>query len=354
MIKTIYLNNIRSFKDVTFDLEPGKIAITGKNGVGKTTIIDVIGYVLFDLDKYRKPETYINEKGEEVNERSLYEFLRKGTTRGKMEITLEVENPQGNLDEIKVIVRLKKVGKKQETVSETWRLFKNGARVPNIRESASDVHEALWDLLNLDRDHMQGDFFKNVLCIPQGLITEPFKLTPVPRMNYFDEVLNIPDYKILGKKIKMISKLLQEEIENIETETQLLQAKIDGKEEILQEKEGWENQIQENAAEIKKKSETLQAQKEARSELKEKREEIDKLKSAIKSIESALKEIKANQKSTEEKLKDAEEKLEDIDFVEHMAEQYKSTSALEEKFPPAFEQAKNAIQNEIFLIRGPV
>ncbi|HIA92210.1 TPA: DNA replication/repair protein RecF [Candidatus Saccharibacteria bacterium] len=46
MIKSIRLQNFRCFNDKSFDLDPGVNLIVGKNGIGKTTVIEAIYCVL--------------------------------------------------------------------------------------------------------------------------------------------------------------------------------------------------------------------------------------------------------------------------------------------------------------------
>src|SRR5437868_15393192 len=71
-ITKIELENIKSHVNSTFEFTRGTTAITGENGAGKTTIIEAIAWVLFDLLDYKKDV-----------------FLRQGTSKGVVRVTFE-------------------------------------------------------------------------------------------------------------------------------------------------------------------------------------------------------------------------------------------------------------------------
>src|SRR5579863_4507421 len=48
LITRIELENIKSYRSMTIDFRRGTTAISGANGAGKTTIVEAIGYALFD------------------------------------------------------------------------------------------------------------------------------------------------------------------------------------------------------------------------------------------------------------------------------------------------------------------
>ena len=48
MIEAVYLGNFKSYKEATIDLTGGMNAIIGENGAGKSTILEAIGFCLFD------------------------------------------------------------------------------------------------------------------------------------------------------------------------------------------------------------------------------------------------------------------------------------------------------------------
>src|SRR6266513_2805750 len=81
-ISKIELENIKSHVSSVFEFIRGTTAITGENGAGKTTVIEAIAWVLFDLLEYKKED-----------------FVRRGAKKGSVRITFE-----SGLDEREYIV----------------------------------------------------------------------------------------------------------------------------------------------------------------------------------------------------------------------------------------------------------
>ena len=71
-ISKVELENIKSHIDSKFEFSRGSTAITGKNGAGKTTIIEAIAWTLFDVLDYKKDD-----------------FVRRGAKKGVARVTFE-------------------------------------------------------------------------------------------------------------------------------------------------------------------------------------------------------------------------------------------------------------------------
>ena len=46
-ITSVFLKNVKSYEEQSFDLSQGLTAIAGENGAGKSTIVEAVGYALF-------------------------------------------------------------------------------------------------------------------------------------------------------------------------------------------------------------------------------------------------------------------------------------------------------------------
>src|SRR5215207_4230711 len=55
-ILAVELENVKSYEKATVTFSPGVNAIVGHNGAGKSTILEAIGFVLFDALDYNQTE----------------------------------------------------------------------------------------------------------------------------------------------------------------------------------------------------------------------------------------------------------------------------------------------------------
>ncbi|TMB91494.1 MAG: DNA repair protein, partial [Chloroflexi bacterium] len=56
LITRIELENIKSYSQIIIDFRRGTTAISGANGAGKTTIVEAIGFALFDFLPYSQAQ----------------------------------------------------------------------------------------------------------------------------------------------------------------------------------------------------------------------------------------------------------------------------------------------------------
>ena len=71
IIKKVALKNIKSYSEDVVEFEEGITSIHGLNGAGKSTVLESIGYALFDSLPYNQAE-----------------FVRKGEKTGEVAITI--------------------------------------------------------------------------------------------------------------------------------------------------------------------------------------------------------------------------------------------------------------------------
>ncbi len=160
------LENIRSYRAADIQFREGVNAIVGRNGAGKSTILQAIGYALFDSLEGRKPD-----------------FVREGSSSGSIAVGL-AEDGEDSFYE--VVRELRKSG------SADWFVF-DLAREIEVCRGSQDVRFFVQDLC-----HTRIDLellYTGIIGIQQGEFARPFRLTPAPRQAHFSPLLEVEKYK---------------------------------------------------------------------------------------------------------------------------------------------------------------
>jgi exonuclease SbcC len=192
------LINVKSYSDETLRFQPGINFISGINGAGKTTIIESIGYALFNYNPY-----------------SLRHFLREGAKSGEIQVLLEA------LDE-RLYRIVRKFNSRASTKWEVW--DEESDTVLDELHGAEDV--SLWIKRSIglgDSDNLP-DLFSQVIAVEQGLFTAPFLDTVTSRRQTFDRILKVEGYRQAFQRSSSIEshfantqKLVAQEITFLET-----------------------------------------------------------------------------------------------------------------------------------------
>jgi exonuclease SbcC len=183
-ISKVELENIKSHIDSKFEFSRGTTAITGRNGAGKTTIIEAIAWTLFDVLDYKKED-----------------FVRRGEKRGSATVTFE-----SGLDEREYIVY-------RDTMT-AYYVFdpQLGMRVADKRE---EVTRFLWQHLGLEPGTDLRALFREAVGVPQGTLTAIFHGTPLERKSTFDRLLKVEEYRQAAEKLRETSRFVEGRIGEI-------------------------------------------------------------------------------------------------------------------------------------------
>ena len=180
-VTRVELENIKSYKERTFDFARGTTAITGENGAGKTTILEAIAWALFDTLEYSKED-----------------FLRRGAKRGHVRVTFET-SPE--------------VDGRQYTV---YRDTGNGYYIYDpalglrIAEKKTDVSATLRKLLGIEIGTDIKSLFRSAIGVPQGSFTAEFLLAPNARKAAFDRILKVEEYRDGAERLRDTVNLVRE------------------------------------------------------------------------------------------------------------------------------------------------
>lgn len=179
MIRSVTLQNIKSYEDTTVEFRPGINAITGTNGAGKSTILEAIGYALFD----HKPG-------------KLADFVREGQKSGT--ISVDFISP---LDE------------------RPYRITRgcgssNVCRVTDpdlsakICDGKADTMQFLAQHIGIDESD-PSELFRNAVGVPQGNFTSVFLSTPNTRKAVFEPLLRVQEYRTSWERMREPVSLLK-------------------------------------------------------------------------------------------------------------------------------------------------
>ncbi|HAA58233.1 MAG TPA: hypothetical protein DCE42_25945, partial [Myxococcales bacterium] len=174
-IKRVKLENFKRHVSFEGTFFPGTNAICGPNGAGKTSLVEAIGFALF------------NHRSTKVSE-----LLRKGARRAT--IIVEFEAAADGRDYI-VERRITQRGGGHYAVHdlETGSLMAQGA---------GESQSVLQDLMQLDPNIELPQLFETTLGVPQGTLTSAFRQTPKDRKKTFYPLLRVEEYQSAYDKMR--------------------------------------------------------------------------------------------------------------------------------------------------------
>ncbi|MBA3335538.1 MAG: AAA family ATPase [Acidobacteria bacterium] len=180
-ITKVELEDIKSHINAKFEFERGTTAITGANGAGKTSIIEAVAWVLFDLLDYKKDD-----------------FVRRGAKKGVANITFE-----SNLDE-----RQYRVYRDTGTGYYVYDLQLK----TRIAEKREEVARFLWQHLGVEAGTDLESLFRRAIGVPQGTFTAIFLETGAERKKAFDKLLKVEEYRQGAEKLRETARYLETQI----------------------------------------------------------------------------------------------------------------------------------------------
>src|SRR5712691_3263941 len=191
LITSVELENIKSYRRLTMDFRRGTTAINGANGAGKTTIVEAIGFALFDSLPYNQGQ-----------------FVREGEKYGRVVVHLI-----GSDD------RRYEVERRCGTGAQ-WLMY--DCEADYRLEQRADVQDKLHELFGIDRERPLDTLFKDALGVPQGTFTAIFLQPASVRKKTFDALLQIEDYKDAADYLLEVQKHYKEQMQTQLNEIQRL------------------------------------------------------------------------------------------------------------------------------------
>ncbi|MBN2151164.1 MAG: hypothetical protein JW839_06965, partial [Candidatus Lokiarchaeota archaeon] len=253
------LDNVNTHVHTKLDFGNGVIVLIGENGVGKSTILRMIGHVLFD---------YIStSQGEFV---SKLVSGKSGSARvwlkGRDGVEYVVERNVGGATKYMV---LRMPGYK---------------RLEDLKNKES-ILKWLKDQFGMDPDYDLSTIFQHAVGVDQGAFTAPFLFTPAERKAIFNPILKLDVYDTLVDKFLEVNKVFEQRHTHLETEIGKLQVKIGDKQDLSEKKAKIEAQMAHAKQRLAEASKCVKETKAAINTLKKTKEHIDKLEREKNAIE---------------------------------------------------------------------
>ena len=205
-IKSVEMTNVKCYSHSKFDFENGINFISGINGAGKTSIIESIGFALFNY-----------KVGGKIRFNSY--FIKRGEKKAIVKLVFQDKNNKDYIVERKVTT----------SSNNSW-IIKDINTEEEIVSGEEDVSNWIKDNLGFYRDDNIADIFENIISVPQGMFTSAFLDTAQNRKNKFDPIFKLEIYrKVFGNTVT-----LQSGLKNKKVQKEIEQGKLQTTKEILE------------------------------------------------------------------------------------------------------------------------
>jgi len=185
IIQSIRLKNIKSYGEgpigtgVTIAFENGVNRVAGRNGHGKTTLIESIGYALF-----------LTEPQFEENFQTETYFLSYGAKEGEIDVTFSCEGDSYRIE--------RAVGRQTRRRSKVIQLSDQSI----CAEGDQEVSAFLCRLLKFPDPSHLSEIFCKLVGVKQGRLAWPFDSKPAEAKRYFEPLLEVDVFRDCFDRLK--------------------------------------------------------------------------------------------------------------------------------------------------------
>ncbi len=252
LIRSLTLENVKSYARATVEFSPGTNAIVGDNGSGKTTILEAIGFALFDHLPY-----------------SQADFVRAGQRSSRVTVAFLSDHDE----RIYQVIR-RCGGSSDYTVFDPELSIK-------ICEGKADVMQFLRLHLGIGEDSAPEELFRNAVGVPQGSFTVAFLETPRIRKAVFDPLLKVAEYRRAFERLREPLSLLNQRQETLAVEVGGLEGELKRLPAVRAEAGEMTARIRSGETELRAAQAELTAAESARKAMQVKRERLQELRRMV-------------------------------------------------------------------------
>jgi exonuclease SbcC len=186
VIESIVLKNIKSYSAAEIHFKRGVNFIKGANGTGKTTLIEAVGFALFNV-------TSTGFAG------GIHSYLlREGEREGEVRVRFSAN---GSAYEVKRTVSA-------EASRRKWQIFCDEEAAEGLLTDRDRV-AFLQDAMGLPPDQKTDKLFTDMIGVRQGQFKAPFEYARRSRLEYFNDIFGVADFNRSWKNMGVLRKSIQ-------------------------------------------------------------------------------------------------------------------------------------------------
>ena len=288
LIHSLALENVKSYIAAQIDFTPGTNAIVGQNGAGKSTILEAIGFALFDQLPYNQNE-----------------FKREGARSATVTVTFLSSRD----DRAYQVVR---------------RWGSSNQYAVYDPELNAKVCQGKKDVLDFLREHMGVDpntdlrkLFADAVGVPQGTLTAAFLQSPANRKPIFDPLLRVQEYKKAYERLNEPQRLLRAQSQELEVRISRLEGRVERLPEL-------EERLKRLQAGIEQGRQELAQATAERTQLQEKVQALEALEKQLRDAERAWEQAQSQVDSLTAQLQQARKRLEEALEAQDLLERHRA------------------------------
>ncbi len=278
LIHSLTLENVKSYTRATVEFSPGTNAIIGSNGSGKTTILEAIGFALFN----RRPG-------------KLTTFVREGRQLASVTVDFRSDYDERTYQ----IVR--------RCGSSSLYQVLDPELAMKICEGRADVIQFLRQHFGINAETDPADLFRNAVGVPQGSFTASFLMEPSARKAVFDPLLKVAEYRRAWERLREPLSLLTQRQNDQAVEIGRLEEKLTRLPIAQAEADTLTNRINSAEIELRGAQAELATAESARQAMEAKREQLLELQRLTQIQQQAVAEQKRTLAAARQRLTESEE-----------------------------------------------
>ncbi|MBY9008063.1 MAG: SMC family ATPase [Candidatus Lokiarchaeota archaeon] len=227
IITKIELKNITTHKKTIIEFQRGLNLLFGNNGTGKSTVLNMIGYVLFN---------YLPSKKENYIRQAKFGDRKHGSIKVWV---------VGIDDELYIIER--SLAKSNPIVQVKYGYTDLIVSGVNNR---SDLEEWVKGQLDLNPETNLSDLFKTSIGVPQGTFTQPFLESSQNRKDFFNPILKVDVYRKIWKKFLNIIKEIDNDLVELNNKRTELETRLEPLDELKNQKKDYNSKLKDSQKEL--------------------------------------------------------------------------------------------------------